>query len=131
MVGDLLQAIGVALAGALIWAFHGRTDVYVVDPLCTLLFAVLVMYTTRALAADVYRMLMQGTPTNINLLQIRHTILSKPGVQDVHDLHVWDVLPGEVLLMAHVRTWAGMDQEAVLMSIEQHVRELGITHSTI
>ena len=116
MIGDVVQSIGVALAGALIWGFgsSGNKAWYMADPLCTLLFACLVFATTRGLAADVFRILMAGTPIGVDVEEIRKLMLKCPGVEAVSKLHVWEAATGQVQLMAHVSTRVGVDHEAVL-----------------
>ncbi len=54
-----------------------------------------------------------------------------PGVQGVHDLHVWQLTPGIPLLAAHVEMWPGADPTAVLHCITRYCRGLGIGHSTV
>lgn len=58
-------------------------------------------------------------------------MLKKPGVQNVHDIHVWEVTPGQVVMSAHVMVWKGVDFDAELMELNEMVSSRGIVHSTI
>lgn len=114
VIGDLVQSIGVAIAGCLIWIFGSESRWYYADPICTFIFAGLVMLTTRALIKDMYRVLMEGAPEALELGTIQSVMASTAGVQDVHDLHVWDLTTGVTILTAHVRTRQGVENDKVL-----------------
>lgn len=99
VLGDTLQSIAVAVAGAVIWY---RPQWYFIDPLCTFAFAALVLFSTGALVRDIVDVVMERTPRHIDLSDVEAGLLRVPGVVAVHDLHVWSLMPGKVLLSAHV-----------------------------
>lgn len=68
----------------------------IVDPICTVLFSILVMFTTYRLVWDSLGILMEGTPTHIDPEEIESGLLEIPGVVLVHDLHVWNLTAGKV-----------------------------------
>jgi zinc transporter 2 len=63
VVGDLLQSVGVVLAAAaiLIWP-----DAYIVDPILTFLFAIIVLFTTIPVLCECIKVFMEGTPTGVD-----------------------------------------------------------------
>lgn len=67
MIGDILQSIGVAIAGALIWYNQDDPRWYIADPICTFIFSVVVLLTTKSILRDIIHVLMERTPTNINI----------------------------------------------------------------
>ena len=48
-----------------------------------------------SLLRDVVRVLSQSVPVDTNVAEIREHILARPGVVDVHDVHVWAITSGE------------------------------------
>jgi solute carrier family 30 (zinc transporter), member 2 len=72
VIGDLLQSIGVAAAGALIWAF-GEKDPrwYYADPACTFMFSILVLFSTKGILADVFHVLMERAPADVDMAAIQ------------------------------------------------------------
>jgi zinc transporter 2 len=72
VLGDLLQSIGVVIASALIWY---QPSWRVADPICTLLFSVIVFVTTIFISRDIVRILMEGIQEGNSLqhpLLLRH-----------------------------------------------------------
>lgn len=67
MIGDILQSIGVAIAGALIWYNQDDPRWYIADPICTFIFSIVVLLTTKSILRDIVHVLMERTPTNINI----------------------------------------------------------------
>lgn len=63
VLGDALQSVGVIIAGVIIFF---RPDLSQADPVCTLLFSVIVMFTTIPIVKDCVKVLMEGTPNEIN-----------------------------------------------------------------
>lgn len=131
VIGDLLQSIGVAIAGALIWWKQDDPRWQVADPICTFLFAILVLITTGSIIQDIMHTLMERTPQHVNLGNISEAMSVVEGVLDVHDLHVWNLSVGLPILTAHVHIGSQADANEVLAGLEAYVRGLGIRHSTI
>jgi cobalt-zinc-cadmium efflux system protein len=125
---DTLGSIQVIAAGALIWAF-GMTWV---DPIASVLIAMLVIYSAWALIRQSVGVLMEGTPSHIKLGDLRAALESLPDVREIHDLHVWTITSGFVSLSAHVTVHEGADAAAVLKSSERLlVERFKIRHTTI
>lgn len=130
MLGDLLQSIGVALAGALIWWHQDNPSWYIVDPICTFIFALLVLWTTASILRDITVVLMERVPRGLCINTINDELSRAPGVQDVHDLHVWSLTPGIPLLCAHINLLDSADPTETLQAVTKYCRSQGIEHST-
>lgn len=130
VIGDLLQSVGVALAGALIWWHQDNPAWYIVDPICTFVFAVLVMWTTITILRDIADVLMERVPRGLCIKTINDDLSRLPGVADVHDLHVWSLTPGIPLLCAHLTLMPDGDATDVLHAANTYCRRLGVEHST-
>lgn len=99
VMADMIQSIGVMIAGAIIWA---KPDWLVVDLICTLIFSVFAVSTTIPMLRNTYGILMQRTPSEIDINKLEKGLKSIKGVQDVHDLHVWSLTVGKMVLSCHV-----------------------------
>ena len=106
VLGDTLSSIGVIAAGLIMW----RTGWTLLDPLMSIAIgAVLLLGSGRLLKSGVH-ILMEGVPEGLTLAEVGRAMAAVPGVQDVHDLHVWSLCPGSIALSAHV-TVEGADWE--------------------
>ncbi|KAF9575759.1 hypothetical protein EC968_001546 [Mortierella alpina] len=100
VIGDLISSVGVLLASLIIMFKPSWT---IVDPICTILFSILVMFTTYRLVLDSLGILMEGTPTHIDPEEIEASLLEIPGVVVVHDLHVWNLTAGKPSMAVHLQ----------------------------
>ena len=64
VMGDMLMSVGVIIAAIIIYYFP---SMWYADPICTYLFSIIVMFTTIPIVKSCIRILMEGTPSNINL----------------------------------------------------------------
>lgn len=95
---DALASVGVIVGAALIsW-----TGWVWIDTAIALAIAAMVVPRTWAMLAESAHILLQGTPKELDLLQLESAMLAIPGVRSVHDLHVWVLTSGKNSLTAHV-----------------------------
>lgn len=130
MMGDAAASAGV-IVGGLIISF---TDWYVIDPILSVLIAVLIAFGAVGIVRQTIRILMEATPQDVELLKVAETIGSVNGVQAVHDLHVWSITSGRNALSCHVTLNGNVtigESQAILREIEHRLLHLNIGHSTI
>jgi len=125
VLGDLLQSIAVLIAGIVIWF---RPTWTVIDPLCTLIFCCLVLYSTIGIFRSSLNVLLEQVPLNIDWNHVYKKITSVDGVSNVHDLHIWSVSHGAPALSVHL---VARDPEQVLLEVSKICKELKIGHPTI
>jgi len=99
-IGDLLQSIGVLIAAALIW--YDEETFRIADPICTLIFSVIVLFTTVNLMRDLLSVLMESVPSNLDYTEIALALKRLTDVAQVHDLHVWNLSLGKPSLSVHL-----------------------------
>ncbi len=130
VVGDALGSIGVVGAGAVI-LLTGWT---LADPVVSLAIgSVILVGAVRVLARTVH-ILIEGAPLGVSTEEVQRRMEEVPGVEGVHDLHVWTVGPGYVALSAHVVVpdQALSQAEVLIRKLRRLLREeFGIGHSTI
>jgi cobalt-zinc-cadmium efflux system protein len=125
---DALGSVQALAAGMLIWLYGW----YWVDPLASILIALLVIYSSWTLIAQSVAVLMEGTPSHIKVDDVRVALQGLTHVVEVHDLHVWSITSGFVALSAHLVVASESIDESVLRSSEQLLSSrFGIRHTTI
>jgi cobalt-zinc-cadmium efflux system protein len=96
--GDLLGSVTVIVASVVILT----TGFAPADAIASLVIAAMIIPRAISLLRDVIRVLLQQTPVDTDVAEIRSHILSEEGVVDVHDVHVWAVTTGKNIFSAHV-----------------------------
>ena len=129
VLADLAQSCGVAVAGMIIWA---RPSLRWLDPLCTLGFSAAVLVASSRLLRDVVDVIMERTPRGVDAAALSAELAALPGVAGVHDLHVWALMPGKLLLTVHLDAAPGARSRDVLHAAQRVAhRRLGLAHATI
>jgi cobalt-zinc-cadmium efflux system protein len=98
MAADALVSLGVVVAGLII-LFTGWTGA---DTLMSFLVIAVIVYGTWGLLKESLRLTLDGVPRGIDLAAIRQYLYSIPGVQQVHDLHIWAMSTTENSLTVHL-----------------------------
>ncbi|MGI8993588.1 MAG: cation diffusion facilitator family transporter [Nocardioidaceae bacterium] len=96
--GDLLGSAAVIAAAVVIWA----TGFTRADAIASAVIGMLILPRTWRLLREAIEVLLESTPKNIDLAQVRDHMLAVPGVSDVHDLHAWTITSGIPVLSAHI-----------------------------
>lgn len=112
MAADALVSVGVVVAGGL-YLWQGWTWI---DPVVSLLIAVVVVLGTWSLLHRSLHLLFDGVPDDIDLLAVRQNILNLPDVAAVHDLHVWAISTAENALTAHLVVRVDFSDRDALLS---------------
>ena len=126
VIGDLIQSIGVIIAAIIIYF---RPEWSIADPICTFLFSILVLFTTIPVVVDCIKVLMEGTPDEVDIEELYTDLASVKGVEAVHDLHVWSLSMGKLAMSSHI----GSDTPLVTLKKATRLCRLKyqILHSTI
>ncbi|OQA30041.1 MAG: Cadmium, cobalt and zinc/H(+)-K(+) antiporter [Betaproteobacteria bacterium ADurb.Bin341] len=98
MAADALVSLGVVVSGAL-YLWQGWNWL---DPVVSLLVALLIVAGTWKLFRQSLHLLFDGVPASIELNEVRNYLCRLPGVAEVHDLHVWAMSSQETALTAHL-----------------------------
>lgn len=124
---DMLGSIAVLIGGALIWATRWTW----VDPLLAIALGLWVLPRTVRLLREAVHLLLEGVPRGLDVDQVRTAIEAEPGVDSVHDLHLWSVSSQQPLLSAHVIVAAGDDDTTRRRVAAMLAARFGIHHSTL
>ena len=128
MAADALVSAGVVVAGGVaLWSGWNW-----LDPAVSLVIAVVVVMGTWSLFRQSLHLLFDGVPEGIDLVAIKAYLESLPGVDRVHDLHVWALGTSEVALTAHLVMPSGHPDDAFLAVAARELHDrFEIEHATL
>ncbi len=98
MLGDTLSTAAVIAGGAGILMTHLQW----IDPVLSLIIAAMIVYSSWGIVRETLNILLEGTPKDLSLAEIRSAMAGVAGVADVHDLHVWSLGSSSHALASHV-----------------------------
>lgn len=128
ILGDALGSVAAIVGAVLIWAFDWNWA----DPVASALIGLLVVHSTWNLMCEAVAVLMEGTPGHIDPDAVRTTMGAVPGVQGVHDLHIWTISSGIVALSGHVVAAETVVAREMLKALREVLHErFEIDHVTI
>lgn len=130
MLGDTLSTAAVIAGGAVI-AWTGRQWV---DPGLSLIIAALIFWSSLSIVRETLNILLEGTPKNVSLADIRRAMQAVAGVCGVHDLHVWSLGSHLHALASHVTIpdIPPSESHRILAQLNRELRErFQIQHTTI
>jgi cobalt-zinc-cadmium efflux system protein len=129
VLGDLLGSVA-AISAAVIILFTAWMPI---DPLLSVLVALLILRSAWFVTKRSAHILLEGTPEEIDVKELRETVTAQiPDVLDVHHVHVWSLTTDRPLLTAHVQVRSGVEYDTVMQQIKTVLNErFGISHSTL
>lgn len=119
VLGDFFQSLGVFVAAIVIYF---RPDWGFIDPICTFMFSILVLFTTFNIIKDVLNVFMEGMPKGIDFLEVQKILLDTTDVITVHNLRIWALSLDKVAMSAHVAINKGADPAVVLKTASTVIR---------
>jgi cobalt-zinc-cadmium efflux system protein len=98
VLGDALGSVAVLVSATVILL----TDWYAADAIASLVIAAMIVPRAVSLLREVVEVLLESTPGDVDLADLRAHLIGTEGVRDVHDLHVWTITSGMPIMSAHV-----------------------------
>lgn len=98
LIGDSLSSVVVIIGSILIQLF----EIYWIDPLITLLICIYLIREAFVILKESVNILMQSTPSDLNLSRLKKVVEQMPEVHNIHHLHAWNMTEQQVFLEAHV-----------------------------
>ncbi len=106
-------------------------DIPILDPIMSILISLWVLYHVYENTRDVVRVLLQAIPEGVSLDELVEEIQALPGVESIHDLHVWS-LDGESHVMTlHLVCDESSDRQAIRTAINEVSGKHGISQTTV
>lgn len=127
MVADTLVSVGVVFSGILI----NLTGWNIVDPIVSLIIAVVILGSTWSLLTDSLRLIIDGTPEGVEPEAIEQIMTAIDGVSSIHHLHIWAISTTDNALTAHVVVNELERMEQIKDLLKQQLHAAGIAHATL
>ncbi|QZT60629.1 cation diffusion facilitator family transporter [Mycolicibacterium austroafricanum] len=125
VVADTVGSIGVLIAGIVTvttrWPYA--------DVVVAVLVALWVLPRAISLARAALRILSESSPRHIDVEELRAALGAVDGVTEVHDLHVWTLVPGKDMVTAHLTS--DRDSAQILDDARAVLAARGLDHSTV
>lgn len=125
VVADAVSSVGVLIAGIVMVT----TGWHYADTVVAVLVALWVLPRAVALARAALRILSESSPKHIDVDELRSALAAVDGVTEVHDLHVWTLVPGRDMATAHLSTNGTSNR--VLADAQAVLAERGLQHATV
>ncbi|MDX3232443.1 cation diffusion facilitator family transporter [Streptomyces sp. ME19-01-6] len=131
VLADALGSVAVLVSAGIIVT----TGWQAADPIASLLIGLMIVPRTFRLLRDTLNVLLEAAPQDVDMDQVRAHILALPGVEGLHDLHVWTITSGMPVLSAHVvvsrRALDAVGHERMLHDLQGCLGEhFDVTHCT-
>jgi cobalt-zinc-cadmium efflux system protein len=130
IIGDTISSVGVIIAGIVIF-FAGW---YVADPIVAIVIGVIILWGAVRIVGESADVLLEAVPRHIEIATVIDTIRNVPGVNEVHDIHIWAITSNIYALSAHLV----IDDQMVSGSVEivrtvrrELAQRYNISHTTL
>ena len=131
VLADLLGSVGVVISAIFVLTLGW----VIVDPILSVVIAVLIVWSSHRLMTTVLQVLLEGVPRHIDVYKLCSDIEEVEGVTIIHDVHVWTITSGSEAFTAHLLVEPSFDGNEIRRILE-HIQEIthdqyGIDHVTI
>jgi len=127
MAADALISVGVIVAGVLVMF----TGAQWIDPLASVLIVLVILWGTFDLLREATDMALDAAPRSVDVERLRAYLCAQPGVEDVHDLHVWSMGAASSAMTAHLVMPEVIDNDAFLKQLCKDMdKKFHVDHAT-
>ena len=107
LMSDAVVSLAIVIGGIIIYF----TQSYWIDPVLSVIVAVVILVSTWRLLTGSLRLSLDGVPENIHLEDLKAAAMKMDGVEDLHHIHVWAISTTENALTAHLVLSKNISQE--------------------
>lgn len=129
VMGDLLGSVA-AIAASLIILWSGWMPI---DPILSLLVAVLIARAAYSVTRKSGHILLEGTPEHVDPADIGARLQAAvPQITDVHHIHIWSLTNERPVITLHAVVPEEVDHDKTLAAVHDALGEIfGLSHSTV
>ena len=131
MLGDLLGSITVIISALVMWLATSWQDRWIVDPIVSIIITTAIVSFTFPLARTSARVLLQATPGHISHSVVKRALLLVPGVEGVHELHIWQLSDTKTVASVHVRLSPVVDALKTIRAVKEIMCGFGVCAVTV
>ncbi len=118
LLTDVLASFGVILAGL----GQAITNWPLFDPVISILIALLILWSSWGIIKEATNVLLEASPARLEIEAILTDLNGLEGVREVHDLHVWTINSGFIVLSCHLQ----MESNTTLEQVDQTIRKANL-----
>lgn len=120
-LADAFGSIGVIISGLCIMWF----DLYRVDGIVALIIAFYMIFQSVVSFPQIVNILMNAVPDNIDIEQVKNSLLAIKNIKNVHHLHLWCISEHNMAIECHIES----DNNDIIVEATQLLKDkFGITH---
>jgi cobalt-zinc-cadmium efflux system protein len=128
VLADVAGSVGVILAALIILT----TGWELADPIVSIVISVLIAASAWSILRDSVDVLLEAAPPGLDTEEIGYSMAGLKGVEQVHDLHIWQITSGMPMLSAHVLVGPDSDCHAIRADLESLLHsDFEIDHTTL
>jgi cobalt-zinc-cadmium efflux system protein len=130
IIGDTISSVGVIIAGVVILF----TGLYVADAIVAVVIGIIILWGAVRIVRESADVLLEAVPKHVETSQVIDSIRAIPGVNEVHDIHIWTITSNVYALSAHLV----IDDQMVSKSVDivgmvrqELAKRYNISHTTL
>jgi cobalt-zinc-cadmium efflux system protein len=130
IIGDTMSSVGVIIAGVIIYF----TGWYIADPILAVVIGFVILWGAVRIVKESVDILLESVPQHVEIEKVTAAVKGIPGVEDLHDIHIWTITSGIYALSAHLSiTDQTVSQSCdILTKVNELLAEnFNITHTTL
>ena len=130
VLGDTISSVGVVIA-ALVILFTGR---YMADAIAAVVIGIIILWGAVRIVRESANVLLEAVPKGVETTQVIDFIQAVPGVNEVHDIHIWTITSNIYALSAHLVIDDQMVSKSmdIVRTVRQELaRRYNISHTTL
>ena len=130
IIGDTLSSVGVIIAGVIIYF----TGWYIADPILAVVIGIVILFGAVRIVKESADILLESVPGHVQIAQVADAVKNIPGVEDLHEIHIWTITSGIYALSAHLKIADQTVSQScdILMKVNEVLaHDFNITHTTL
>ena len=121
-----IQSCIIIMAGVFVYFLP---SILYIDPSCSLILTFVLLYNAYNQIEGCILILMEASPLEFDVDQLKNDLMSVQGVIEVHDIHVWSLSIGKISMSCHLTTTD--PQNSLILARNLIKKKYNITHTTI
>ena len=125
-----MSSVGVIIAGVIIY-FTGWT---IADPILAVVIGIVILWGAVRIVKESVDILLESVPPHVEMEKVTAAVKKIPGVEDLHEMHIWTITSGIYALSAHLNITDQMVSQSceILTKVNEVLaHDFNITHTTL
>jgi cobalt-zinc-cadmium efflux system protein len=130
VLGDTISSVGVIIAGMVILLTH----TYLADPIAAIIIGIIILWGAVKIVRESADILLEAAPKDVETSEVVDFVQQIPGVNEVHDIHIWTITSDIYALSAHLvidDQMVSRSMEIVKTARQELAKRYNISHTTL